>query len=224
MSFGIDIHHPAMQKEIDDAYTKHILIFAAASNKGRNHQVPYPARMSSAVFCIYATDGKGNPYDGNPDELEASGYHFATLGVAVKSKWPEQTAKLPGEKLKLSEEGGVASTGKDIPKERSGERRKTGTSYAAPIAAGIAAYILDFACLHGIDEDLYELLRTRLGMEKVFHERLIAPNKKGGLDYILPWLLFAERRTDEEVMFLINDTLRDWIGKGGQRPDGDLGD
>lgn len=217
MSFGIDIDHPEMQTEINDAYGKKIIIFAAASNKGHNHPVPYPARRSSEVLCIYATDGYGNPYDGNPSELETSGYHFATLGIAVKSKWPEQ-------KRKPADQKDVAVDQKGEHPERSGDRRKTGTSYATPIAAGIAAYVLDFALVNGIDDRHYQMLRTRNGMEKIFAERLVGPGKKGGLDYIHPWELFAERRTDELIISLIQDTLGGWIGTVGQRNNGELSD
>jgi hypothetical protein len=195
MSFGIDIHHPAMQREINVAYNNDIIIFAAASNKGHNHPVPYPAWRSNEVLCIYATDGLGNPYDGNPARLTASAYHFATLGVAVKSAWqqPQQA--------------------KDAPSYHSEERRKTGTSFATPIAAGIAAYILEFARANQMDEKSYEILRTRAGMEKIFSAHLAV--KSEGLDYIHLWNLFAEHRTDKDIMFLIQDTLGHWIGKAG---------
>lgn len=197
----MDIHHDAMQKEIKEACTKDIIIFAAASNKGHNHPVPYPARRSNEVLCIYATDGLGNPYDGNPTELETSAYHFATLGIAINSKWPEQKGKIS---------------------ERSGERRKTGTSYATPIAAGIAAYILDFASVNGIDKESYRMLRSRDGMEAIFAKHLT--DKIGKLDYIFPWKLFAEHRKDEAIILLIEDTLGKWIGKVAQQSNGEMFD
>lgn len=201
MSFGLDINHTVMQQEIKKACSKDIIIFAAASNKGHNHPVPYPARRSNEVLCIYATDGIGNPYDGNPTQLDSSAYHFATLGVGVKSSWPQS---------------------KDQPSDRSEERRKTGTSFATPIAAGIAAYVLEFARMNGIDEKPYQMLRTRDGMEAVFAAHLVVKND--GLDYIHPWKLFADHRADEDILFLIQDTLGAWIGKAGQHTTAELCD
>jgi len=190
MSFGIDKDHPAMQVEIDKAYAKKILMFAAASNSGRNRPVPFPARTNE-VFCIFATDGKGAPYNGNP-ELGNADCHFATLGVAVKSAWPEGL---------LDDHDG----------EQSGERRTTGTSFATPIAAGIAAYILGFAREQDIDEESYRMLRTHAGMKKIFTELLV--QKGEGLDYICPWQLFASYRKDaKHVLFLIRDALAAWVG------------
>jgi subtilisin family serine protease len=190
MSFGIDRDHVAMQDQIREAYHKDIIMFAAASNRGHNYPVPFPARRSE-VLCIYATDGKGYPYNGNPS-LETADCHFATLGVAVKSAWPEHL--LP-----------------DHPSDRSGERRMTGTSLATPIVAGIAAYILDFAHVQEIDDDSYRMLRSRDGMKKIFSQLLVTKND--GLDYIHPWKLFTDYRTeDSDVLFLIKDTLAQWVG------------
>lgn len=190
MSFGIDRDHPAMHDQIREAYRKDIIMFAAASNKGRNYPVPFPARRSE-VLCIYATNGKGYAYNGNP-ALGTTDCHFATLGVAVKSAWPEH---LLG----------------DYPSDRSGERRTTGTSFATPIVAGIAAHILDFARVQEIDEESYRMLRSRDGMKKIFADLLA--NKNDGLDYIHPWKLFADYRPeDSDVLFLIKDTLAQWVG------------
>lgn len=197
MSFGIDKDHSAMQEEIKEACSKDIIMFAAASNKGKNQKVPYPARRSE-VLCIYATDGKGNTYNCNPPLLETSAYHFATLGVAVKSAWPERL--LPKETQ---------------PSDQSGERRMTGTSFATPIVAGIAAYILDFARVHKIDTKSYEMLRRRDGMQEIFAKHMVdtKDSKIDRLDYIHPWLMFADHRSDELILSLIKDTFAPWIGE-----------
>jgi len=164
-------------------------MFAAASNKGHNHPVPFPAR-SSNVLCIYATDGKGNNYDCNPKCLEKSGYHFATLGVAVKSAWIETP---------------------DQHTEESAERRMSGTSFATPIIAGIAAYILDFARMHGLDDPSYRKLRSRDGMEEMLAKWFVG--KVGELDYVYPWKLFEDYRGDELILELIKDTFASSIGE-----------
>ena len=123
MSFGLEEEHGGMQKAIIEAYSKNILMFAAASNEGGNRIVTYPARKEQ-VICIYATDGKGEPYRSNPTPIGNS-YRFATLGEGVKSAWP-----------------------KGLKKGAAPEQRMTGTSFATPIAAGIAACLLEFAIVH----------------------------------------------------------------------------
>jgi Subtilase family len=187
MSFGLERDHASMQKEILEAYSKNIIIFAAASNNGGNYDVTYPARKNE-VICIYSTDGNGNTSHCNPTHLKNSGYHFATLGVGVKSAWP-----------------------KHLHEKSEGERRMTGTSFATPIAAGIAACILEFARMHKIEDDLYKVLRSREGMQEVFAQHLV--DKRGDLHYIHPWKLFANHRSDEEILLQIKDPLKRWVGK-----------
>ena len=99
----------------------------------------------------------------------------------------------------------------DQPPERSGERRMSGTSFATPIIAGIAAYILDFARMHGIDEQSYRKLRSREGMEELFAKQLV--DKVDGLDYVLPWKLFENHRKEKFVLSLIKDTFAGSIGE-----------
>jgi subtilisin family serine protease len=180
MSFGLEEEHGGMQKAIIEAYSKNILMFAAASNEGGNRIVTYPARKEQ-VICIYATDGKGEPYRSNPTPIGNS-YRFATLGEGVKSAWPKGLKK------------GVAP-----------EQRMTGTSFATPIAAGIAACLLEFALVHGMPDNSYSSLRTRQGMQAVFGKLLVDVRKE--LHYIHPWRLFSESREPLDILLLMKDTL-----------------
>lgn len=114
MSFGF----PHFQDKINDALhdaTRRCLVFAAASNDGANpkEQIAFPAR-DSRVFCVYSTDGNGNPARYNP-EFQDDGFSLSTMGENVMS---------------------ISSGGKMVP--------MSGTSVAAPIAAATAALIIEF--------------------------------------------------------------------------------
>lgn len=90
----------------------------------------------------------------------------------------------------------------------------TGTSIATPIVAAIAAYILDFARMHGIGEDLYQRLRRRKFIQEIFAEHMVVENDN--LLYIHPWKLFADHRSDENILLLIKDTLKKRLGGSQQ--------
>ena len=186
MPFGLNKDDPSMQYELMRAYAKNILLFAAG---GHNHSIPFPARKSE-VFSIFATDGKGSPYECNPYCLDTKGYKFATLGAAVNSAWP--VSLLPTRFL-----------------NKRGERRRSGTDISTAIVAGIAAFILDFVLVRNIDTKMYQMLRTRDGMERIFAK--LVTSDSGGLDYILPRNLFADHRSDDTIMVLIIDVLAAWV-------------
>lgn len=220
MSFGMDNDNPAMQKQILKAYNENIIMFAAASNRGQNYEVTFPARENE-VICIYSTNGNGSKSHCNPTRLKNSGYHFATVGVAVKSAWP-LSLPLPPNTPSTSERGmaGAAQQSSERPPagtpkaNKSPERRMTGTSFATPIVAAMAAYILDFARMHGISEELYQRLRCRKWMQEIFSDHMVVENDK--LLYIHPWKLFADHRSDEQILLLIKDTLTRGIGGSQQ--------
>jgi len=74
------------------------------------------------VFCIHSTDAKGNRSSFSPTP-EANTYNLATVGAAVDSWWPPNLCS----------------------KTEAPLRRKSGTSFATPIAASIAAFLLLYA-------------------------------------------------------------------------------
>jgi hypothetical protein len=178
MSLGLEREHHSVQKAILNAIYHRVLIFAAASNGGGNSCVTYPARKDE-VICVYATDGIGTPYDHNPTPMEDTYYDFAVLGVGVKSAWPRHLQKQPLE-----------------PSEAS-ERRMTGTSFATPIAAGIAACIIEFAYLTDFSEDLLRVLKSRQGMQKTLKELMVGKGRRHGFHYIYPWAMFKGRLNEE---------------------------
>ncbi|KAJ4305481.1 hypothetical protein N0V90_001012 [Kalmusia sp. IMI 367209] len=140
MSFGFDEKNSSIEEAIDKALADGRLIFAAASNNGGLSGRSRPARRDD-VICVHATDGKGNPSGMNPTYLKKKD-NFATLGIAVPSRWKRDDVW------------------------------KSGTSFVTPIAAGFAADVLEFAnyrCTR-LDESERMLLRKKTGMDAIFGE------------------------------------------------------
>jgi subtilisin family serine protease len=172
MSFGMENNDDDIARAIREAYNRSIIIFAAASNGGGNQKLTYPAR-NAEVIAIYATDGKGNKSGFNPTP-KSRGLNFAVPGEAIKSAW----TTYPN------------ASGKPQTK------RKSGTSYATPIAAGIAALILDFAKSNEVP--WYAKLRDRHGMSNVFEAMA---GHRDGYDYICPWeQLFKKEDSLESIL------------------------
>lgn len=94
------------------------LVFAAATNDGPNVGRAWPAR-ENGIFCVHSTDGKGAWSEHlNPQKMDPKeSLNLAMLGEAVESYWPGQLMA---------------------------KKTTSGTSYAAPFAASIAAFLLMF--------------------------------------------------------------------------------
>jgi hypothetical protein len=85
--------------------------------------------------------------------------------------------------------------------------RESGTSFATPVAAAIAAAIIEMMGLYGSPASKWtlEYLQTYDGMNRVFSKM---SQRRDGYDY-LDWAdLFSEQRTDEEVCETISGWLR----------------
>ncbi|PGG96608.1 hypothetical protein AJ80_09809 [Polytolypa hystricis UAMH7299] len=124
MSFGWPTQdvpgYETLKASIRDAYSK-TLLFAAASNEGANRRRAFPARQRE-VICIHATDANGQPSRFNPSNLQDDN-NFATMGEAIESAWPKLLCL-------ESNDAYIAY--------------RTGTSFATPIAAGIAAFLIQY--------------------------------------------------------------------------------
>ena len=115
MSFGFPKPVDVIEKAIDHARNRKVLMFASASNSGGNRGLAWPARHEH-VICIHATEYLGNPYDGNPTP-DMDRNKLAILGECVM---------------------GWKATGEDNPPPEP----RSGTSSATPIAASISAVLL----------------------------------------------------------------------------------
>jgi hypothetical protein len=185
MSFGCDGSVPEIEHEIDLAAKMGIVIFAAASNCGGNDSISWPA-CHQKIIPVYASRGSGNKYDRNPTP-DPQRKNFAVVGTSLEDGWP---AKRPDKRAM-----GYSS----------------GTSLATPVAAGIAATIIQLMYtakleflerrnpLRRDEEERYyerciQSLKTTAGMEAVF--ALMSPRKRDDYDYVIPWELLGENDGD----------------------------
>ncbi|KAM0259351.1 hypothetical protein ACHAQJ_003383 [Trichoderma viride] len=132
-----------LEDAIDRAYGKKILIFAAASNSGGRLGRAYPA-SSSQVICVHSTNTLGTPSDFSPT-AEPDNLNFATVGESIESAWPMLLCH-------------------DLATPQRYVKSRSGTSYATPIMAGIAAFLLQYARLH-LPERASSALKRKEKME-----------------------------------------------------------
>ncbi|KAH6632373.1 hypothetical protein F5144DRAFT_533854 [Chaetomium tenue] len=133
--------HSTLQGAIDSAYANKVLMFAAASNSGGRLGRAYPA-SSSQVICVHSTNTYGSASDFSPTP-EPNAVNLATVGESVESAWP----------MHLCPSDNMGCT-----------VYRSGTSYATPIMAGMAAFLLQYARIH-LPESAAVALKRRERME-----------------------------------------------------------
>ncbi|KAK1069433.1 hypothetical protein LTR33_010906, partial [Friedmanniomyces endolithicus] len=151
MSFGWpkEDKSRSISQAIETASTERdgrVLFFAAASNSGGDYAEWFPA-SHDFVNAIRATTSEGSFDTFNAPPNFSGADVLGTLGIDVlgASRDPENP-----------------------------ERSDSGTSFATPIAAAIAALVLDAAKMNAqassgqLNNDTYGTLRTRQGMRKMF--------------------------------------------------------
>ena len=195
MSFGYRSIVPMVDDVIND-YASKVLMFAAASNCGGNASISWPARHDN-VISIFATDAEGNFYSKNPTPRDDSS-NFAVLGSSIQGHWPSHLVDGPDSL-----------------------QHKSGTSCAAPIAAGIAGVIID---LMRRQKEQYLLRYKAFGEQRQIRERqdyeqhlrtlgrpwgmkavlALMAEKRQGYDYVAPWRLLDE---DDEDMYVVKHLL-----------------
>ena len=192
MSFGFEAEDANIEASLKNAEKNDVLLIAAASNVGGDHVDAFcwPAATRDNVMCMYATDGKGQPYAENPRWCKEK-YRFATLGVMV-----------PG--YARPDDHGISH-----------EVHRSGTSISTPAAAGVAACVLSFVWqmeaiyietarseTKGASER-FQLAKGRLfrasGMNKVF-EKMTDADGNNGFHFVHPWRLFDGNTTSTTLI------------------------
>jgi len=172
MSLALPEKHLDIDHELDEALdpssskvTRKIVFAAAGNNKGGNSPRSWPARKSN-VIAIHATDGLGSSVNINP--TPKGEWCFATLGHGIEHR-AYGTDGEDGDALYVS-----------------------GTSFATPIAAGIAANIMEYARHHvpDLNEDRKKRLYSAPGMRAIFKAM---SEERGGYYYVQPWTFWAEK-------------------------------
>lgn len=159
-----------MRLAIDEANSKNIILFAAASNYGNITEIAFPARLYAheKVMCMFATNAaaRSSP-EFNPSPLEMAKFNFAILGEEIL-----------------------------VP----GQEALSGTSYSAVIAGAVAARVLDFAqqpdicnCIHEVDQ-----LKSFAGIKSVFIN--MTKNAVDNLYHcIVPWKLLGPYASLDDI-------------------------
>lgn len=193
MSLGFVLEDDEMRDEIRKASANNILIFAAAANNTTNEVIPirFPARMQE-VFAIFSSNAQGRPSDYNPPP-KSSRKNFMFPGEKIEGAWPAS----------LSDK-------ETFVRNKATYKVLDGTSCATPIAAAIAAGVLEFAW----QERVYQVSRVKLlkhitGMSDLFVRRMVDDYKVGEASYLYvkPWKLISTRRLKADIPVLISDTL-----------------
>ncbi|OCL01092.1 subtilisin-like protein [Cenococcum geophilum 1.58] len=152
------------------AQEKHVLVFAATSNDGIRDSsgMMYPARAHN-VISVDSANGEGETSGFNPasnDNENSKGDRFTAPGEDVLSAYPPDL-------------------------EKSGIKRMTGTSFSTPIAAGVAALVLEFSRQPplGLDPNINFKLRDMDVMRSILHT-FCSEKKEGsrGFRFLYPWL------------------------------------
>jgi len=180
-------------QEIKNAAAQGTLVFASAANNTIHEQnsVRFPARMRE-VFGIFSADRDGNSSSFNPT-ARYSRENFMFPGEDIEGAWP---AHLEDPKS-YQHEGRVY-------------KRQTGTSCATPIAAAVAAGVLEFAWqprntkISGV-----EMLKYYEGMRDVFLKMLDKHKPGDGCyHYVKPWKLISTTKLKASIPFILSDIIQ----------------
>lgn len=175
LSFGF--HNPiqAISDKVTECLNRGISIFAAASNEAGNSDAMFPANMSR-VFCMHAASGAGNKYTHNPHPSPYQDWNFMAVGWDVKCA------------CRRPDPHGPPSRNPDP------SAHVSGTSFAAPIAMCIAAFMVDYIRKTMDCSGFHIRPNCPEGLQKIFREM---SHERDHHRYINPVAYFEKNRGDE---------------------------
>lgn len=180
MSFGFPLGIREIWNQVTRATQNNILVFAAASNDGRNQSRMFPARQYS-VFAIHSTNGKGIKSDFNPPP--AKDENFGILGEYIESAWLTNT------------EEGSGST-----------RLLSGTSFATPIDVCLSAFLLTYVpALVPDHEKLFHKIQSYEGMRNVLQAMVAVDDAEASSRY---QYLGVEKYFKENTVTAIREAIK----------------
>ncbi|KIX05940.1 uncharacterized protein Z518_03914 [Rhinocladiella mackenziei CBS 650.93] len=156
----------ALNEALDPSYvgaTRKIVFAAAGNNSGGNARRSWPARKDG-VIAVHVTDGLGTAVNINPSN--EGDVCFATLGCGIKHTWYNE--------------------------DDQGEVYISGTSFATPIAVGIAANVMEYARrrVDDLNEERKKRLYSAGCMKQIFRAM---SDKRGDYYYVQPWTFWNDR-------------------------------
>ena len=193
LSLGFEREEDTISQAVLEAFTKKKVIMAAASNSGStipNKRVAYPARIAGQVLSIRSATGQNVRSSASPTPSDGDD-NFMILGEGIEAAWPR---RLNGSSL---------------------TRYVSGTSFATPVAAGIASLILEYSIQRGksgpnVPKESADLLWTHRGIRKIFRSMCAVDDQSVNVDcsMICPWSLFDRDRRYEACGFEIERLMK----------------
>lgn len=194
MSFGFPSRaidgYAELETALLNAYNHRVLLFAAASNSGGRLGRAFPARDPN-VIAVHAVDANGNRSDFSPT-ASAESVNLATVGEGVESAWPVHLC--------------------DEEKNPALVSVRSGTSYATPILAGIAGFLLSY--VRANLPDVADVLRRRDKMEKLLRRVAVKGSNYEPRDgyHFVDLSLYADSMFGKAKEF-IDGTIRDILNE-----------
>ncbi|KAM5385425.1 hypothetical protein ACJZ2D_001066 [Fusarium nematophilum] len=174
MSFGSDVPSNAILTAIEESQKtrpdrKHKpILFASAANHGLNKKTPSFPASDSRVICTFILDGAGADNSGMNPPTSANYGNFGTLGVDIETRWDNKA----GETV---------------------TRYTSGTSYATPVLAAIAANYLAWLDYYANDlgDALHAVARAKEGIEAMFADHMgCKKSSSTDISFVAPWHFF----------------------------------
>ncbi|KAF3317975.1 hypothetical protein TWF173_009795 [Orbilia oligospora] len=181
LSLGFESEDNGIRRAILNAHIRNKIIFAAASNSASlvpELRVSFPARMCGQVISIRSASGQSVRSNASPIASDGDD-NFMTLGEGIEAAWPSDL------------------------NDGNPTRYVSGTSFATPVAAGIAALILEFSVQQGKvkgDSNLEAadraILWSHRGVRKIFQvmSTIVNRDNKPDCRMVYPWGLFDNKR------------------------------